>query len=1085
MNSDNRKMIGVKAGRRGLAILMALMLGFSVLAWNMPVAKAEEPLPTEESTPTPELTAEPTPQPTVEPTSTPEPAAEPTPEPTVEQLYRIKSIVSFTDTNLKQALIDAGIDTNEDGEITESEMASLTGVLDLSDKGIANLSGLEYAINLTGLYLDNNNNLTSISNLSPLSKLSILSLHLTGVSDLSVVTNFQSLVYLDVSRSYVIDLSPLSGLLNLETLLLDATDVNSLIPIQGKTSLKKLDLGSTKVRDITALSSLTNLTYLDISYDYLSSDSISNLEPLTKLEYLDISNNGFYNSTPLNGMHNLKELNADYCNFTDITALSNMYNLEVLDLKYCNITDIDVLADKTSLKKLDIYDNYLNPNDINGDMAVLAGIKNVIGADNQYKIEISYAGGLYGTPQRPYDTIYYGDTVILPALTFDGSFFVDGWDIDGDGTADAEAGTKFCAEPAFVSNHYNATYNAIYQRDFTWPSGSGTEQDPYLVSTPQQVNEMRYTPNACYLLTNDIDMSAITSENGEFYYDGGGWIPIDKINGILDGDGYEIRGLSSSRIETSFIVTLGESASIKNLKLYDVNMLGEDGADGLCFENNGIISNCSVSGYIAQTTGDIGNSSYDAGIAGVNYGTVSNCRIEGTVTALSDSNLVGGTVAYNGGLVENSCNKAIVWADRTTGGIAARNMAKIIGCYNTGTVFSDDFECGGIAGDNYFGAEISDCYNVGRVYEDTAGGIAGKSGGNISNCYNIGSVQGKSIVDEIYYGTVTNCYAIERANDIIETNAGVSHVISLTNDQLESSSWNGNFSSNGNELTFVATGLPATVAPHSTTTFGAVIYAVNLMSLESYTISGYRIINITDLPAFWVLIVLSALWGITLIAYIVIQSRTRVYRKRQELDSKIIIQSMNTLTSFIDAKDNYTKGHSTRVAAYTAEIAHRMKMDPDKIKQIYYIALMHDCGKISIPDSVLKKPGKLTDDEYSLVKSHTTIGDEMLLNFTAIPDIRDGAHYHHERYDGTGYPAGLVGSDIPLCARIICIADAFDAMSSNRCYRSSLRWDEILRELKQNAGKQFDPDLVHYMIELIEDGFVAKTQDKYPITNNT
>ncbi|MEA4933587.1 MAG: HD domain-containing protein [Lawsonibacter sp.] len=298
------------------------------------------------------------------------------------------------------------------------------------------------------------------------------------------------------------------------------------------------------------------------------------------------------------------------------------------------------------------------------------------------------------------------------------------------------------------------------------------------------------------------------------------------------------------------------------------------------------------------------------------------------------------------------------------------------------------------------------------------------------------------------------------------------------------SSWNGDFSSRENQLTFVATGLPATVAPYSSTTFGAVIYAIDLMSLESYTLSGYWIINVQDLPIFWVMTAFFVLWVITLIAYIVIQARTAAYRKRQELDSKIIMQSMNTLTSFIDAKDTYTKGHSTRVAEYAAEIAHRIKMNKDEITQIYYIALMHDCGKIGIPDAVLKKNCTLTNEEYNLIKSHTTTGDELLQNFSAVPGIRDGAHFHHERFDGAGYPSGLIGMEIPLCARIICIADSFDAMSSNRCYRSSLSAEHILSELTQNAGKQFDPDLIYHMIQMIEDGFVEKTLQKYPITNN-
>ena len=201
--------------------------------------------------------------------------------------------------------------------------------------------------------------------------------------------------------------------------------------------------------------------------------------------------------------------------------------------------------------------------------------------------------------------------------------------------------------------------------------------------------------------------------------------------------------------------------------------------------------------------------------------------------------------------------------------------------------------------------------------------------------------------------------------------------------------------------------------------------------------------------------------------------RTAKYLKRQKRDAQIIIQSMNTFVNMIDAKDTYTQGHSARVAIYSREIARRMKFSEDEINTLYYIALMHDCGKIGIPDAVLKKPEKLTDSEWSLVKSHTQLGSKVLENFTAIDGIRDGALYHHEGYDGTGYPEGLKGEDIPLYARIICVADSYDAMNSNRCYRGHLEQDSILEELNANAGTQFDPTIVKHMIAMISDGFVA------------
>lgn len=294
------------------------------------------------------------------------------------------------------------------------------------------------------------------------------------------------------------------------------------------------------------------------------------------------------------------------------------------------------------------------------------------------------------------------------------------------------------------------------------------------------------------------------------------------------------------------------------------------------------------------------------------------------------------------------------------------------------------------------------------------------------------------------------------------------------------SCWNGDFTALGDQVFFVATGVPAEAQAHSDTTFGAVMYAKELLSLKSYTLTGYSVVRDTDLALYWVLVGAGGLWAVMLLMHLIIHSRTERFRRQRQLDSEIIKQSMNTFTGFIDAKDAYTRGHSARVAAYSAEIARRMKMKPEAVELLYYTTLMHDCGKIGIPDAVLKKPDKLTPEEYRLIQSHTTLGDHILVNFTAIPGIRDGAHYHHERYDGGGYPAGLKGEEIPLNARIICVADSYDAMSSNRCYRPHLTEEAILSELQSNAGKQFDPQIVRYMEEMIRDGFVRKVQAEYP-----
>lgn len=176
---------------------------------------------------------------------------------------------------------------------------------------------------------------------------------------------------------------------------------------------------------------------------------------------------------------------------------------------------------------------------------------------------------------------------------------------------------------------------------------------------------------------------------------------------------------------------------------------------------------------------------------------------------------------------------------------------------------------------------------------------------------------------------------------------------------------------------------------------------------------------------------------------------------------------------FIDAKDSSTNGHSRRVAVYAKRIAKRYGMSEEECQNIYYMGLMHDCGKIRIPDEVLCKPGRLTDEEFEIMKTHTTEGAKLLKDFTSIPQIREAALYHHERYDGKGYPEGLAGEQIPLIARVLCVADSFDAMNSNRCYRARLSEEDIIDEIRNNRGTQFDPKIADCMLELLKDGTIT------------
>ena len=204
-----------------------------------------------------------------------------------------------------------------------------------------------------------------------------------------------------------------------------------------------------------------------------------------------------------------------------------------------------------------------------------------------------------------------------------------------------------------------------------------------------------------------------------------------------------------------------------------------------------------------------------------------------------------------------------------------------------------------------------------------------------------------------------------------------------------------------------------------------------------------------------------------------------VLRKKQKQYHDIVNQSLETFAHAIDAKDQTTNGHSQRVAIYSAEIAKRMGMSDEEQEQIYYMGMLHDIGKIGIPDAILKKPGKLTEEEMQIIRNHPTIGGEILKDFTAIQGISDGARYHHERYDGNGYNEGLKGEEIPLAARIICVADSYDTMSSKRVYKELHEENYILSELDQCSGKQFDPEIVPFMIEMIKDGTAPLPRPDY------
>ena len=223
----------------------------------------------------------------------------------------------------------------------------------------------------------------------------------------------------------------------------------------------------------------------------------------------------------------------------------------------------------------------------------------------------------------------------------------------------------------------------------------------------------------------------------------------------------------------------------------------------------------------------------------------------------------------------------------------------------------------------------------------------------------------------------------------------------------------------------------------------------------------------TSIPALFTTIV-------ALLAVIIIYQKNNKIISEHEAHKKELVDFTNSIIDAfsvcIDGKDSYTNGHSLRVASYTKLLAKKLGENEATAQKFYNIALLHDIGKIGIPDEILNKPGKLTEDEYETIKTHTYRGFEILKRVRSQKDISDGAYYHHERFDGKGYPAKLNGARIPWVARIISVADAFDAMSSTRPYRKRLPMEEIVEEIKKCSGTQFDPVVAKAFLELYEEG---------------
>lgn len=258
-----------------------------------------------------------------------------------------------------------------------------------------------------------------------------------------------------------------------------------------------------------------------------------------------------------------------------------------------------------------------------------------------------------------------------------------------------------------------------------------------------------------------------------------------------------------------------------------------------------------------------------------------------------------------------------------------------------------------------------------------------------------------------------------------------------------------------------------------------IIVALTAVVIE--TASVYFVVSISGVfigSGMIILLILCLIRTIRNIWKIESNKQKKEMDKHREQLEEISLQLMQTLSTTIEAKDEYTRGHSYRVAEYSALIARELNWDEDEIRNLKNAAYLHDIGKIGIPDNILNKPVKLTDEELGVIKEHTVIGAEILKNITLIDHVKEAARSHHERYDGRGYPDGLKGEEIPLYARIIAVADSFDAMKSRRIYRSPLDDQVVYNEIFQNRGTQFDPELADIFLKLLDEERVITEKER-------
>lgn len=262
---------------------------------------------------------------------------------------------------------------------------------------------------------------------------------------------------------------------------------------------------------------------------------------------------------------------------------------------------------------------------------------------------------------------------------------------------------------------------------------------------------------------------------------------------------------------------------------------------------------------------------------------------------------------------------------------------------------------------------------------------------------------------------------------------------------------------------------------------------ITMLAVIFEAVSVYFTVSISGIfigIAILLLLFINIVRTIHIIRDIIKQQQREELDKRKKHMEEMSLQLMQMLSTTIEAKDEYTQGHSHRVAEYSVLIARELGWNEKDIEDLKNAAYLHDIGKIGIPDTILNKPAKLTDEEFSIIKEHTTIGANILKNISLIDHVQEVVRNHHERYDGLGYPDGLKGDEIPIRARIVAVADSYDAMSSQRIYRNQLPLEKIIRELEHNKGTQFDPAIADVFLKLLSEDRVHVKEDYLSMTEN-